>query len=82
MQNFIDIFNNTSLHEPERIEPEKIIVDRCKIKSNASVNRVFSPFSDLGICEDPSQVEGEPSNAAFSTATSSSSASSYQSVSK
>lgn len=82
MQNFIDIFNNASLHETEEIEPEKIIINRGTNESSTSITGTFSPLSDLGISEDPQQDEAESSNAAFSTATSSSSASSYQSVSK
>ncbi|CEP15747.1 hypothetical protein [Parasitella parasitica] len=75
IQNFVDIFNNTSLDE---IEESAAISDI--LKTSAVVSKSSTPIIDVHDSEEPQQDEAESSNSTFSNATPSSS-SSYQSVS-
>jgi len=89
IQNFIDIFNNTSLDEAKEIAViSDIAVSGTLNAEGSSSSTSFASTASSPVLEtrahdeERHHHEAESSTAAFSAATSSSSASSYQSVTK
>lgn len=84
IQNFIDIFNNTSLDEAKEIATisDIAISGTLNAEGSSSSSASSSPALERVHDREHQHDEAESSTAAFSTATSSSSASSYQSVTK
>ncbi|KAL7309654.1 hypothetical protein PS15m_010511 [Mucor circinelloides] len=82
IQNFIDIFNNTSLDEAKEIATisDIAISGTLNAEGSSSSSASSSPVLERVHDREHQHDEAESSTAAFSTATSSSSASSYQSV--
>lgn len=88
IQNFIDIFNNTSLDEAKEVAIISDIAVRGNLNAEGSSSSSFASTESSPVLEtrahdeEHHHDEAESSTAAFSAAASSSSASSYQSVTK
>ncbi|CAO3656706.1 unnamed protein product [Mucor fragilis] len=86
IQNFIDIFNNTSLDEAKEVAIISDIAVRGNLNAEGSSSSSFASTESSPVLEtrahdeEHHHDEAESSTAAFSAAASSSSASSYQSV--